>query len=284
MFKKVTDVILYGSIFISVCAVALCIETNILLHLKLNSLSFYLFVFGATLVQYNLHYLFKKTAVANSKRIAWSKKNAHVYKVLIGCGIVFILISLFSFQLHHFIVLVVFGAIAILYSFPFLPFPNKKRIKDFGLLKIITLALLWTLVTVWFPADGINVTELTFILLFIRRFVFIFLLCLLFDIRDTEVDRLENISTLSVKLGVQKAYNLCYILLIVFTILSVIQFIYVPNSIQLIPMLLSSAASFYTIQMCKKNNADIVYLVGVDGMMLLQALLVIFASVIKANY
>lgn len=234
-------------------------------------------------MQYNLHYLFKKTAVKNSKRIAWSQKNEFVYKILIGFGIGFILISLFSFRLHHFIVLAVFGLIALLYSFPFLPFPDKKRIKDFGLLKIITLALLWTLVTVWFPADGENSSQLTFILLFIRRFIFIFIVCLLFDIRDTEVDKLENISTLSVKLGVQKSYNLCYILLITFTVISLIQFIYVPNSVQLIPMLLSSAATFYIIQLTRKNNADVIYLVGVDGMMLLQALLVIFASAINTR-
>jgi 4-hydroxybenzoate polyprenyltransferase len=279
VLKRIIDIILYGSILVSICSVALCIETNLLLHLGLNSLSFYLFVFGATLVQYNLHYLFKKTAVINSKRLAWSSDNK-IYKILIGLGVVLILISLFSFQLHHFIILALFGAIAVLYSFPFLPFPNKKRIKDFGLLKIITLALLWTLVTVWFPIDGANISLLTFLLLFIRRFIFIFMLCLLFDIRDTEVDRLENISTLSVMLGIKKAYKLCFILLTVFAALSLVQFIYAPESVLLIPMLLSSAATFFIIQLSKKNNSDLVYLAGVDGMMLLQSLLVIFATLI----
>ena len=259
----------------------MCVETNLLLHLRLNNISFYLFVFGATLVQYNMHYLFKTAAVVNSRRLKWSVKNKNIHTILIAFGVVLIVYSLFSFKVKHFIILLVFGAIAFLYSFPFLPFTNKKRIKDFGLLKIITLALLWTLVTVWFPIDEANFSELSFQLIFVRRFIFIFILCLLFDIRDTEVDKKDNIATLSVKLGVKRSYLLCYLLLIMFIALSVIQFIHLHDIIQLIAMMVSAAATGIVIEYSKKNNSDVVYLTGIDGMMFLQALLVIFASVIK---
>ena len=281
MFKKISEIFLYGSIFISICAVAMCIETNLLLRLPLNNPSFYLFVSGATLVQYNLHYFFKTMAVAGSKRLAWSLKNRNTHRILIAVGITLILYSLFSFRLHHFIILLVLGAIAFLYSFPFLPFTNKKRIKDFGLMKIITLALLWTLVTVWFPVDQADLSGISFQLIFLRRFIFMFILCLLFDIRDTEVDRKQNIATLSVKLGVKRSYLLCHILLVIFVLLSVIQFIYVPDKIQLIAMVISAAATAITIEYSKRNNSDIVYLACIDGMMLLQALLVIFAYTLK---
>lgn len=257
----------------------MCIETNLLLHLRLNNPSFYLFVFGATLVQYNMHYLFKTTAAVNSRRLTWSIKNKNIHKSLIAFGVALIIYSLFSFHLTHFIFLLVLGGIAFLYSFPFLPFTNKKRIKDFGLLKIITLGLLWTLVTVWFPADEVNVTGLSFQLIFLRRFIFIFILCLLFDIRDTEVDRRENIATFSVKLGVKRSYILCYLLLIMFIALSVIQFIHLPDIKQLIAMLISAAATVIIIAYSKKDNSDVIYLACIDGMMLLQALLVIIGSV-----
>lgn len=261
----------------------MCMETNILLHLPLNHLSFYLFVFGATLVQYNLHYFFKTTAVTNSKRLAWSLNNQDVHKFLIACGLILIVYSLFSFQLRHFIILLILGALAFLYSFPFLPFTNRKRIKDFGLFKIITLALLWTLVTVWFPADQTNLSGLSFQLIFIRRFIFIFILCLLFDIRDTEIDRKQNIATLAVKIGIKRSYILCYLLLLLFAVLSVIQFIYLPDWVELSAMMLSAAATIATIEFSKKNNSDVVYLACIDGMMLIQAVLVIFASLIQAE-
>ena len=105
-----------------------------------------------------------------------------------------------------------------------------------------------------------------------------FILCLLFDIRDTEVDRKESIATLSVKLGVKRSYILCYLLLMIFIALSIIHFIYLPDSIQLIAMLVSAAATIIAIEFSKKNNSDVIYLACIDGMMLLQALLVIFTS------
>ena len=255
----------------------MCIETDLLLHLSLNNIAFYLFVFGATLVQYNMHYLFKTTAVANSGRLQWSVKNKSIHKILIASGVALILYSLFSFQVKHFIFLVVLGAVSFLYSFPFLPFSGKKRIKDFGLLKIITLSVMWTLVTVWFPLDEAKFSGLSFQLIFVRRFVFIFLLCLLFDIRDIEVDRRENIATLSVQLGIKRSYSLCYVLLIIFAALSIIQFIYLPDAPQLIAMLVSAAATWRVIEFSKKNKSDVFYLSCVDGMMLMQAALVIFA-------
>lgn len=278
MLKKATDVFLFGSFFISFCAVALCIETNLLLHLPLNHISFYLLIFGATLLLYNLHYLFKTTAVANSVRLTWSLKNKNLHKIFIAFGAALIIFCLVSFPFHRFFTLAILGVIAFLYSFPFLPFTKRKRIKDFGLLKIITLALLWTMVTVWFPLENANFEELSFQLIFIRRFIFIFIICLLFDIRDIEIDRKENISTLAVKLGAKKAYLLCYFFLMIFIAITIIHYIYFHDYPQLVSMFISGVATIITIEYSKRKSSDVVYLAFIDGMMLLQALLVIFAS------
>lgn len=280
MIKKISELILFGSVFIAACAVAMCMETNLLLHLPLNNPGFYLLVFGATIVQYNMHYLYKTTAAIYSQRLAWSTKNRKAHKILIAAGLLLILYSLFSFQPRHLIILLVFGVLAFLYSFPFLPFSNRKRIKDFGITKIITLALIWTLITVWFPVDQADISGLSFQLIFTRRFIFIFILCLLFDIRDREIDSKHNIKTIAVMLGINGSYRLCYILLLLFAMLSVVQYIFLPDVAQLAAMLLSAALTIIPIELSKKNNSDMVYLAGVDGMMLLQALLVIFATIV----
>jgi 4-hydroxybenzoate polyprenyltransferase len=272
--KKIAEFLLFTSVFVAICALAMCVETNLLLDLPLNTFSFYCFVFGATLTQYNLHYLVKTTAVKNSERLAWSLKNKMVHKVVLGTGIGLILFSFLSFRLHHFMVLGILAAIAFLYSFPVIPFWRKKRIKDFGFLKILTLALLWTFVTVWFPVNNLFFEKNIFIFIFLKRFVFLFVLCLLFDIRDIEIDRKENIVTLPVFLGKKKSYYIAYIFLIVFIILSLIQFFYFNDTGVLIAMLLSAAATFFVVEHTKKANSDFVYLAGIDGMMLLQAMLV----------
>lgn len=272
--KKLTEFVLFGCIFIGACAVALCIETNLLLHLPLNTFSFYCFVFGATLVQYNFHYLVKTSAIKNSERLAWSLQNKIVHKILLGTGAVLIMFSFLSFRLHHFIILAILGSIAFLYSFPVIPFGKKKRIKDYGFLKIITLALLWTLVTVWFPVNNLFFEKDIFTFIFLKRFVFMFVLCLLFDIRDIEIDRQENIRTLAVFMGKKKSYRIVYLLLIVFIILSLLQFFYFGDINTLFAMLLSAAATLLVVEFTKKTNSDFAYLAGIDGMMLLQPVLV----------
>src|SRR6185437_12937670 len=112
--------------------------------------------------------------------------------------------------------------------FPVIPFGKKKRIKDYGVLKIITLSLLWTLVTVWFPVNSMNVETKLFLFVFVKRFVFMFILCLLFDMRDIEIDNNENIHTTAVVLGRKKSYFLAYVLLVIFIGLSIVQYQYFP--------------------------------------------------------
>lgn len=279
MVTKLVEFIFFSSIFIAVCVVAMCIETNLLLHLPLNNPGFYFFIFGATLVQYNLHYLVKKTALSNSTRFQWSKRNTYTHKILAGAGLILIIVGLFSFQLRHFIFLLLLGLITLLYSQPVLPFKNRKRLKDFGILKIITLTILWTIVTVWFPVSQAFYTDISFLLIFFRRFIFIFILCLVFDIRDTEVDNKENRRTIPIVVGAKKAYIICYILLVIFIVLSLIQYLKIPDIAQLNAMLLSAATTFVMIEFTKKNKSDIFYLASIDGMMLLQAALVIIGSI-----
>jgi len=276
--KKFTDFILFSSIFISLCAVAMCIETNILLGLPLNNFSFYCFVFGATLAQYNMHYLAKTIAVKNSQRLAWSQNKKQLHLVLVIVGMVLILFSFFSFHLKHFIILACLGGISFLYSFPFLPFDKKRRIKDYGFLKIMTITLLWTLVTVWFPVNSMAFDKYLFFFVFVKRFVFMFILCLLFDIRDIDIDSEEKINTLAVKLGKKKSYLISYLLLIVFIILVFAQYFYLPQPGFLIAMLISGVATFITVEVSKKNNSDYVFLAGIDGMMLFQAILIFLFS------
>jgi 4-hydroxybenzoate polyprenyltransferase len=276
--KKLLEFILFTSIFVAGCAVAFCMETNILLGVPLNNFSFYAFVFGATIVQYNLHYIVKKVAAKDSARLRWSLRNKNIHLILLIAGSFLILFSLFSFHLEHFFILFVLGCVSFLYSFPFLPFAKKKRIKDYGFLKITTLALLWTLVTVWFPVSGHAYETGLFIFVFIKRLLFMFILCLLFDMRDIEVDNSEDIKTLAVVLGHKKSYTLSYLLLFVFVLLSIAQYFYFPQMRFLVPMILSAAAAFVTIEITKKSNSDFVYLAGIDGMMLLQAILVYLFS------
>lgn len=276
--KNFLSFILFSSIFIAACAVSFAIETNIILGLPLNTIGFYSFIFGATLFQYNMHYVLKISAAEDSARLAWTLKNKNVHYLLLLIGFSLIIYSLFSFHLRHFYVLLCLGGISFLYSFPALPFGRKKRLKEYGILKIITLSLLWTLVTVWFPANLMPYDPGLFWLVFAKRFLFMFVLCLLFDMRDVDIDRETGIKTFPVRYGIQNSYYFSYFLLVIFLILSFVQYNYWGHPEFLIAMVLSVVVTFIIIQLTKKHKSDFIFLAGIDGMMLLQALLVYLFS------
>ena len=283
MIKKLTEFVIFGSIFIALCAVGLCMETSFLLHLPLNNLGFYTFIFGSTLAQYNLHYLIKKTALSGSIRFIWSSKNKKYHKALFIFGCILIFLSLFSFHITHFFALGCMSAISLLYTLPILPFKNKKRIKDFGLLKIITLALLWTLVTVWFPLVEAHFETISFTLIFIRRFIFIFILCLVFDIRDMQIDGSSKIKTLPIILGVKVSLLICYLMLLLFVIITSVDYYFFNDSVQFYCMILSALITWIFILFYNKKRNDFYYLAGIDGMMLLQSVIVIAGETLFAQ-
>jgi 4-hydroxybenzoate polyprenyltransferase len=101
-----------------------------------------------------------------------------------------------------------------------------------------------------------------------------FILCLLFDIRDINIDRAENIKTLPVILGKQRSYAVAQFGLLLFFILSVIHFILYGEKGVLIALSISTLATFFAIKLTKRSGTDLVYLAGIDGMMLLQSSLV----------
>ena len=103
-------------------------------------------------------------------------------------------------------------------------------------------------------------------------------LCLLFDVRDIEIDSKEHINTVAIVLGKKKSYVLSYVLLLVLVLLAFVQYFYLPQINFLIAIILSAIATWITIESTKKNNSDYIYLAGIDGMMLLQALLVYLFS------
>ena len=105
-----------------------------------------------------------------------------------------------------------------------------------------------------------------------------FVLCLLYDVRDIGVDSKEHINTLAVILGRKRSYLLSYLLLTLFVMLTFMQYFYLPQVNFLIAMIISATFTFITIEATKKNNSDFIYLAAIDGMMLLQALLVYLFS------
>lgn len=275
LFQKIIDFILYTSIFAACCAVGLSMSTEHLISGVPPELftPLHLLVFSSTLLVYNVHYLFKTSSSAISDRFAWSQHHKLWHYLLLAVGLIGCVISVF---LVSYKILLGCGVLALLsfaYSLPLLPFKNKKRIKDFGWVKIAVLTSVWTIVTAALPIlyHDLNILDYPYEIL--MRFVFMFTLCVAFDIRDMQTDMESGIATLPNLIGVKASYGVMSVSMILFLIMSVIQYYRFPVTERLVGEVVVAIATKLVIDYSRKYPSDKAYLGLVDGMMLLYAVL-----------
>jgi 1,4-dihydroxy-2-naphthoate octaprenyltransferase len=156
-----------------------------------------------------------------------------------------------------------------------LPLKNKKSLREFGWVKIIILTAVWTIVTSVLPMLYHQVPLAAYPFEILLRFVFLFTLCVAFDIRDMQTDLEAGISTLPNLIGIKNSYRLMDIALVLFAVLSVVQYFRYPSAVRLGGELVAAIVTRLVIQYSKYHASDRVYLGLVDGMMLLYAALVL---------
>lgn len=168
----------------------------------------------------------------------------------------------------------VLGVFAFAYFLPLLPFKNKRRLRDIGWLKIAVLAGVWTTATAILPILfwQKNIYDYPFEILV--RFVFIFTLCVIFDIRDARTDLRSRILTLPNTVGIKNSYRIINVTLVLFAMLSVLQYFRYPLAIRLTGALLTAVITWAVAAYLRNKPSDRAYLLLADGVMLLYAVLV----------
>src|SRR5688572_20239517 len=125
--------ILSHSIFIALCALALCYQTFALLHIPGNNLV-YFFLFCSTLCSYNFYWLLSKYTFRGNKILSefFLQNQSYLFLSLISAsGMV---ISLYFLQgIFPYIVLAF--VLTLLYSIPLWPFQFTRRFRNAGFLK-----------------------------------------------------------------------------------------------------------------------------------------------------
>lgn len=153
-----------------------------------------------------------------------------------------------------------------------------RGLRSIPLIKNILLAIVWSATTVWFTSNSFECSGAIFYL-FITRFVYIFAICIAVDLRDIEVDREQNTSTLPILFGYKKIKILCYILLVLFLAL----ILFKPDSI-IIPfhkhyhdyiLCFSSILTMASLALLKERDSYFRQTIILDGNMFLQAFLLV---------
>lgn len=265
--------ILYTSLFAVFCAVGLCMATEKLLEAQSPGFfsALHGFVAANTLCIYNLHYYIKKIPPGISDRADWSARYKWVHPLLIATGCLLSLYCLFFLPFKVIAVSVGLGLLSLGYSLPVLPFPQKRRLKDWGILKLILLSTVWTCVTVLMPMFYYNKSFEAYEVEFMLRFTFMLPLCIAFDIRDMETDKENSIYTLPNAIGLSASYRLMDACLIVFCALAVWQYLRYPIVSRLASGFIIVLLTKISLLLSRKVNTDVFYLLCVDGMMLVYA-------------
>src|SRR4029079_18984627 len=111
------------------------------------------------------------------------------------------------------------------------------------------------------------------------RFFFIYAICIMFDYRDREHDRVQGIRSLITYLSVKGINYLFALSLFTFSILTIVMARYGLSNLSLIFLLIPAGitAALYTYS--QKNSSDFLYFFVLDGLMAVSALFTLLIGV-----
>lgn len=270
--------ILSHSIFVAVCAAALCWQTSQLLKLP-DHIYLYGFVFFSTLCSYNFYWLISLFYTGPAEqRFADLLTNKPVQLLIF---LVATTGMTWFFVLSGLSIWIVVPAVllTVLYTLPLLPYRFLQFTRKSGVLKTILLAITWTYITAIMPVLHQH-GELTETSLFIisRRFLFMFMLCIIFDNRDVAVDKIRGMRSLATDLS---PGTLRLIIIFLFILLFGTNFGYqwvgisIPHTIAL---QVSTIALLVTYFFSTRKQGYFFYYFCVDGMMLFSAVVTFMAG------
>ena len=276
---KIFRFFLYSNLFIACCSTVMVYQScQLLLHDRPEAW-FVWFVFFATICSYSFHWYLTTPEALYSDRIPWLAKNRKIHLVLFWIGLFgSVASSIFLLEFWHWLLLAVF--LTFLYSAPKLSYPYFVWLRKVALGKTIFLALVWTYVTTILPLiiSGRD-WEPAFTLFAAGRFFFIYAICIMFDYRDREHDRVQGIRSLITYLS-EKGINYLFVLsLLAFSILTITMAGYGLSNLSLIILLVPAgiAAALYTYS--QKNSSDFLYFFVLDGLMAISAVFTLLIGV-----
>lgn len=109
----------------------------------------------------------------------------------------------------------------------------------------------------------------------LMRLVFIFTLCVIFDIRDMQADEVNNITTLPHKVGIKNSYILINVTLALLIVLSIIQYARYQVFERFVGALITVIITWLVVRYLKQYPSERAYMLLADGVMLVYAILVL---------
>ncbi len=291
MLKKITQAFFFGNYFYAICSVSLAIESNLQLRFSLNNYLFYLVLFSGTVVYYTRAYISERYVNITNPRTAWYSRHRRLVRVsqlLLGLVCMLAgLLYLWQYRLnllhlapwHWFIGALVPLVAAFYYDIPFLGFFHLNLRKT-GWMKPFVIGFVWGGAVTLYPVIcKVMETGSPYVIsllegwFFLKNWMFITVLCIMFDIKDYASDSNLHLKTFVVRYGLRVTLFYIIIPLTVIGLISLLIFAHIRGitypriAINTIPFiaLLGVAYSLH-----QRRNI-VYYLTIIDGLMLLKA-------------
>lgn len=291
MLKNLLRFVLYGNYFVALCAVVLCIETSMQLEVSLNNFLFYLFIFAASVSFYTVAYLGEASPATASRRSRWYLKNKKIIKishtvltgimVVTGCYLAYL-----NFHNLHYLTLPDYFLAAIFplaglsyYGISIVPGANLN-LRKAGWLKPFVIGFVWAGIVTVYPllyhqVETGNIYRLSFFSFwfFVKNWMFITVLCIMFDIKDYAADYNHRIKTFVVQVGLRKTIFYIIIPLSLLGFISYIIFVSIHHFpftrilFNCVPFILLIAVAYSL----HRRKPILYYLAVIDGLMLVKA-------------
>lgn len=276
--KRFFNFLLFGNIYVAIGAVCL-IQSSLIQIAAHNNLIYYsILTFFSTLFIYNLQRIFYSPQKDNSLlsiRRKWIFENQFTIKTLTIIGLLGVAITFFFNDYRIALYLSPLLLLSIAYFLPAI------KLRQNTLFKLLTLAFVWTMVTAVVPLllTDIPLFSPSGILHFFVRLTFMIAICIPFDIRDMEIDKAENIFTLSQKLGENKTRWIGFGCMLIYILLIVVEFFLDLFSMKIfIALLLTAIVNAIIVFMSSSKRSEYFYTALLDGTMILQGVVVITAN------
>lgn len=283
--------LLFGNYFYGFCVVALSMEANLQQKVTLNSTLYYFFVFVSTVLYYTHAYIAEPDGGSANKRSVWyAKRREFIRGSQIFLTVTFFLTGFYLFRENlegvlkltaiQWVIIAVFPVVAALYYGSVKTLGLKYNLRSNGWLKPFVIGFVWAGAVTVYPVMFAGIEQgqsfepgLLSFLLFIKNFMFITMLCIMFDIKDYAADSNQQLKTFVVRYGLRKTIFyilipltliglgtfLSYALLMHFPLLRILV-----NTVPFI-LLIIVAYSMH------RRKSILYYLAIIDGLMLVKA-------------
>lgn len=295
--KPILHSFFFGNYFYGICAIALSVEATLQQRVPLNGILYYVLIFLLTVIYYTKAYVSEAPAERHDPRTSWYVKNSrqiHYSQVgftMLCFAILIILVIQYAGAVRHITALqisltVLFPAVAAMYygiENRFIPGFNLRNI---GWMKPFIIGFVWAGFVTVYPVIYYAVVhrqlyqpDLIGSLLFIKNFMYITVLCIMFDIKDYATDSNQELKTFVVRVGLRATIFRIIIPLCILGLGSFLIFA-IGRNFSFFKILLNCIPFFMMVTLAyslQRRRSILFYLVLIDGLMLVKAVCGSFA-------